>query len=96
MQALLKTKRGYGNVEQVQDYPEPQIAENEVLIKVEAIGVCGTDYHIYTDEFPSNPPVLLGHEFSGTVVARGQAVKGFAEGTRVIAELSVKIGRAHV
>ncbi|MFZ5754848.1 MAG: zinc-dependent alcohol dehydrogenase [Bacillota bacterium] len=90
MKALIKTKRGKGNVELVDNYPEPQIADHEVLLKVKAIGMCGTDYHIYTDEFPSNPPVLLGHEFSGVVVKRGSKVQGFSEGTRVVSELSVK------
>lgn len=52
--------------------PEPQ--PGEVLIKVEAAGICGTDRHLFAGEFPSNPPVTLGHEFSGIVVACGEGV----------------------
>ena len=43
------------------DVPSP--AKNEILIKVEAAGVCGTDRHLYHGEFPSFPDKILGHEF---------------------------------
>jgi L-iditol 2-dehydrogenase len=47
--------------------PEPTPARGEVLVKVTAAGVCGTDRHLYHGEFPCTPPVTLGHEFSGII-----------------------------
>ena len=61
------------------DIPSP--AKNEILIKVEAAGICGTDRHLYHGEFPSVPGKILGHEFSGIVVDSGET--DFAEGARV-------------
>lgn len=63
-----------------------ELKENEILIKVMACGVCGTDIHIYHGEPGSadvNPPVILGHEYSGEVVQIGEKVKDFAIGDRV-------------
>ena len=60
--------------------PEP--GPGEVLVRVEAAGICGTDRHLFHGEFPCRPPVTLGHEFSGIVVGRGAGVD-LAEGVRV-------------
>ena len=54
--------------------PVPDPGPGEVLIRVAAAGICGTDRHLFKGEFPSAPPVTLGHEFAGTVVARGAGV----------------------
>ena len=62
-----------------EDVPSP--AKNEILIKVEAAGICGTGRHLYHGEFPSVPDKILGHEFSGIVVDSGEA--DIAEGARV-------------
>lgn len=64
------------------DVPIPDPAPGEVLVKVEACGICGTDRHLLHGTFPSRPPVTLGHEFSGHVVACGAGVT-MALGTRV-------------
>jgi len=85
MRALVKTTKGKGFIE-IQDLPEPSIGESEVLIDVKACGICGTDLHIYHDEFPYYPPVILGHEFSGVISAVGRDVKGWAVGDRVVGE----------
>jgi L-iditol 2-dehydrogenase len=85
MKALVKTQKGDGFLE-VRDVPLPVIGENEVLIAVRACGVCGTDLHIYHDEFPYWPPVVLGHEFSGTIIEVGHNVSGWARGDRVVGE----------
>lgn len=86
MKALVKTAKGDGFVE-VRDVPAPSIRQDdEVLIRVDAAGVCGTDLHIFHDEFPYWPPVVLGHEFSGTVLEVGKAVTRFRAGDRVVAE----------
>ncbi|MDR1507114.1 MAG: alcohol dehydrogenase catalytic domain-containing protein [Treponema sp.] len=86
MRALVKTAKGDGNIE-VRDIPVPKIKnDDDVLIRISASGVCGTDIHIYHDEFPYWPPVVLGHEFSGVVVETGGAVAGFKPGDRIVAE----------
>ena len=85
MQALVKTGKGKGLVE-LKDVPAPTFGDSEVLIDVRACGICGTDIHIYEDEFPYYPPVTLGHEFSGTIAAVGRNVHGWAVGDRVVGE----------
>jgi L-iditol 2-dehydrogenase len=86
MKALQKYEKGKGFVE-VREVPVPKIQhDDEVLINVKAAGVCGTDLHIYDDEFPYWPPVTLGHEFSGVVVDVGEKVTNVREGDRVVAE----------
>lgn len=66
--------------------PEQELKAGEVLLKVGACGVCGTDVHIYHGSKGSaevNPPVILGHELSGTVIAVGPSVKNLKVGDRV-------------
>jgi L-iditol 2-dehydrogenase len=64
------------------EVPIPEPAPGEVLVKVEACGICGTDRHLLHGTFPSKPPLTLGHEFSGIVVDVGAGVT-LAPGTRV-------------
>jgi len=85
MLALVKTGRGKGLVE-LKDVPVPEIEENEVLLEIKAAGICGSDLHIYHDRFPYWPPVILGHEFSGIIVAKGKKVKRWKIGDRVVGE----------
>jgi L-iditol 2-dehydrogenase len=56
------------------EVPVPDPAPGEVLIRVAAAGICGTDRHLFKGEFPCAPPVTLGHEFAGPVVATGPGV----------------------
>ncbi len=56
------------------DYPLPGLQPDEVLLKVEVCGVCGTDFHIYNGESYSKPPVIPGHEYSGIIVDKGRDV----------------------
>lgn len=58
----------------------------EVVIRVRYAGICGTDLHIANDEFPSWPPVVLGHEFAGAVEAVGAGVDPALLGARVVCE----------
>lgn len=86
MKALVKTQKGDGFI-QVMERPYPVLpAQDWVIIRVAAAGVCGTDLHIWHDQFPYWPPVILGHEFSGEIVETGSAVKKFAVGDRVVCE----------
>lgn len=70
MQALMKVARGAGHIE-VRDIAPPEPGHGQALVRVRAAGICGTDLHIYHDEFKTNPPVVLGHEVAGEVVAAG-------------------------
>lgn len=82
----MKVAKGQENIE-IRDIDVPAIpADDWVLIKVKAAGVCGTDLHIWHDQFPYWPPVVLGHEFSGVIAETGKKVIGFEPGDRVVAE----------
>ncbi len=70
----------------ISEVPIDSPKENEVIIKVKACGVCGTDLHIFSGApgaFPVLPPRILGHEFSGVVAEVGKGVKRVKEGDRV-------------
>lgn len=69
------------------DLPQPDPGPDEVLIRIEAAGICGTDRHLYLGEFPSAPPVTLGHEFSGIVMAGGLPL-----GTRITCDPNIPCG----
>jgi len=86
----VKFRKGKGNIE-VQDVSEPKVGPDEVKIEVKAAGICGTDIHIYHEEFKSNPPVILGHEFCGVVAEVGDNVTEFEVGDRVTAETAAKV-----
>ncbi|MCB0069526.1 MAG: alcohol dehydrogenase catalytic domain-containing protein, partial [Caldilineaceae bacterium] len=78
----MKVAPGVGNVE-VREISEPQPEPGQVKIRIGAAGLCGTDLHIYKDEFRSWPPVVLGHEVAGEIVELGEGVQGLAPGMRV-------------
>jgi L-iditol 2-dehydrogenase len=61
-------------------------ADGEVTLEVIAAGICGTDLHIADDEFPSEPPVTMGHEVTGEVVVLGGGVDSRWLGSRVAVE----------
>jgi len=88
MKAVIKTQKGKDNLIYT-DVEKPICKDNEVLIKIKAIAVCGSDYHIYTGEFPINTPIIIGHEFSGEIVEIGDKVKNLKIGNRVVSELNV-------
>ncbi|MBI3097506.1 MAG: L-threonine 3-dehydrogenase [Planctomycetes bacterium] len=88
MRAIRKNEAGPGL--SLVDVPVPRIGPDEVLIRVAAAGICGTDAHIYQwDSWAQGrirPPLVLGHEFAGRIVELGSAVRGYAKGDRVSAE----------
>ena len=59
---------------EIRDVPITEIMDDQVLVKVKKVGLCGTDVHITQGLFPSTPPKILGHEFSGEIVAVGKNV----------------------
>ncbi|PYI06995.1 alcohol dehydrogenase [Aspergillus sclerotiicarbonarius CBS 121057] len=75
--------------------PLPKIREHDVLIKVKACGVCGTDLHIHDGEFGAQFPLVPGHETVGLVAAYGSQVTGFSIGDRVVADNSELCGHCH-
>jgi L-iditol 2-dehydrogenase len=67
-----------------EDVPRPEIAPDEVLVKVEACGICGSDVHgLDGSTGRRQPPLIMGHEASGVVAEAGPAVRGWASGDRV-------------
>ncbi len=89
MKAVVKYAEGKENIE-LRDVPEPAVGDDEVKIKVEAAGICGSDLHIYTWDIgiPTRVPFIIGHEFSGIITEVGKNVKRFKGGERVTAENS--------
>lgn len=71
----------------VKTVPVPEYGPEEVLIKVDICGFCGTDAHIHEGEFGARFPLIPGHEAIGKVVAFGDKVQGFSVGDRVAADV---------
>lgn len=92
MKCVIKARPGEGNIEMI-ERPIPQVGPNDVLVKVKSVAVCGTDVHIMNwNEFASsrmNPPTIIGHEFSGEVVEKGELVKQINIGDAVAAETHI-------
>jgi len=82
VKAALVTKPGQLSVEEV---PDPAPRDHEVVVQVGTCGICGTDVHVFDGDYPAvkQYPVIPGHEFWGTVVAAGPAVRTVRVGQRV-------------
>ena len=89
MKAVVKYAEGKGKME-LRQVPEPTPGANEVKIKVEAVGICGSDLHIYNWDIgiPTRVPFIVGHEFAGAITELGPGVRDLAKGDRVTAENS--------
>jgi L-iditol 2-dehydrogenase len=85
MEALTKFASGHGGME-LRTAGMPEVGNGDVLIRVGAAGICGTDLHIFEDRFPCTMPVILGHEFAGEIVKVGGSVTRYAVGDHVVAE----------
>ena len=92
MEALVKFGRQDGDVE-LRDIPQPEIGPEQVLLEVKAVGVCGSDLHMWrnTHSWEIKLPLVLGHEFSGVVVGVGRRVSGFQPGDRVTCETAAAV-----
>jgi L-iditol 2-dehydrogenase len=87
MKALVKVARGYGKLE-LREVPRPEVGPDDVLMKVWGSGICGTDVHIYHDEYTSYvPPLIIGHEFSAVVEEVGREVKDIDLGDHVVSDV---------
>lgn len=76
----------------VRECPIPTPGDDEVLIRVAACGICGTDRHIMHGEFATRPPVIIGHEYAGTVVAVGARVTDLHAGDAVAVDPNIVCG----
>jgi L-iditol 2-dehydrogenase len=85
MQGVTKRSAEAGDVGLV-EWPRPVARPNNVVLRVLATGVCGTDLHIFRNEYAAKTPVVMGHEVCGRVVSRGEGVDPAWEGRRVVAE----------
>ena len=66
------------------DWPEPEVADDEVLVQVKAVGICGSDVHGMDGSSGRRiPPIIMGHEAAGIIAFSGQNVQGWKEGDRV-------------
>jgi len=90
MKSLLLS--AYNQLE-VAEMPLPAVGAGEVLVRVEACGICGSDVHGYDGSSGRRiPPIVMGHEAAGTVAAIGLGVRGYAAGDRVTFDSTVYCG----
>ena len=93
MRAVIVERPG---VVRVDDVPEPEAAPGEVVVRVGACGICGTDVHIVDGEFPPTKyPVIPGHELGGEIVALGPDVVGWKVGDRVGIDPTLNCGTCY-
>ena len=91
MKALLLSE--YSHLE-ITDLPKPEIDGDEVLVRVGACGICGSDVHGFDGSSGRRiPPIVMGHEAAGTVTAVGKEVTGYKTGDRVTFDSTVYCGK---
>lgn len=98
MQAYVKTARGPGG--ELRTIPQPKPKDDEVLVRVRASSICGTDLHLWTwnewaESRVKHLPMTLGHEVSGEVVEVGRGVRSLAVGDHVSAETHIVDGTCY-
>ena len=78
---------------ELMEIPRAEINDDQVLLEVQSVGVCGSDLHMWTAQqsWTVNYPVVLGHEFCGTIAQVGKGVSGWKEGDRVVSETAAVI-----
>jgi threonine 3-dehydrogenase len=98
MQGFFKTSQGYGG--SLQEVEIPVINDDEVLVKVQAAAICGTDLHVYewnswAQDANITVPRIMGHEFSGVVAKIGKNIKELKVGDYVASETHIPCGLCH-
>lgn len=79
----------------IERVPDPTPQRDEVVVQVAVSGLCGTDLHIYRNEYMSHFPVIPGHEFGGVIAQVGQDVTGFRPGDRVAVDPNLYCGHCY-
>lgn len=97
MRAIVKTAPAKG-YELRREQPDPTLGPNDVIFKVAASSICGTDLHLYewtksAQAFSPKLPLVMGHECAGTIERVGDAVTGLAPGDRIAVETHIYCGR---
>ena len=80
---------------QVTDVPTPTCGPEDVLLRVRACGICGTDHHIYQGDYFAGYPLIPGHELAGEVVEVGAQVQTLQIGDRVAADPNIFCGECY-
>jgi L-iditol 2-dehydrogenase len=73
----------------LQEVPRPEFSPYEVLVKVKAVGICGSDVRIYNEVTPGRKKIVIGHELAGEVAAMGEKVHSFKKGDRVATAICI-------
>ena len=93
MRALVLTE--YNHFE-IQEVPEPEVGPEDVLVRVEACGICGSDVHGMDGSSGRRlPPIIMGHEAAGVITAVGDQVATWQPGDRVTFDSMISCGRCH-
>lgn len=80
----------------LRELDEPQVGPGELVIDVQAVGICGSDVHGYKGATGRRkPPIVMGHEFSGVVSSTGEGVSRFKPGDRVVAQPLLSCGECY-
>ena len=78
------------------EVPVPEVKDDQVLVKIRNIGICGSDIHVYHGKHPfTKYPVTQGHEVSGEIVKLGEHVTGFSIGQKVTIQPQVVCGKCY-
>ena len=92
MQAVVFSAPETVSIEQV---PDPACRPDEIVVQVARTGLCGTDVHIYHNEYMSDFPIIPGHEFGGVIVELGRDVTDFKVGERVAVDPNLYCGHCY-
>ncbi len=75
----------------IKSLPDPKINDSQVLVKVKAVGICGTDLAITNGQLPTPLPIIIGHEFAGEVVELGKNIENTWRHKRITSEINTNI-----
>lgn len=92
MKAIIFPEAGKLILDEVDD---PVCGRDEVVVKVSRAGICGTDLHIYRNEYQNTFPIIAGHEFCGEVVETGKNVSAILKGDRVAVDPNISCGECY-
>jgi 2-desacetyl-2-hydroxyethyl bacteriochlorophyllide A dehydrogenase len=79
----------------IEEVADPRCEADEVVVQVAQAGICGTDLHLYRNEYPGSFPLIAGHEFTGWIVDVGKDVSPFHRGDRVSVDPNLYCGECH-